>query len=197
MNSEDPRRMVSPASSVMPSPLRIPELNAVTSTQTNQYPARGFGCARLVVCPGVHQSEHHRHRSSSDESCPWVRHASMKAKPDMNTIATESEPVIVREVGLRDGLQSITRIVSTDHKIEWLNGAYAAGLREIGVGSFVPAWLLIQLVDTAEVLASAKQLPGLVTSVLVPNLRGAQAALDRDVDVMLLPMSASHAHGLA
>ncbi len=117
----------------------------------------------------------------------------MKAKPDMNTIATESEPVIVREVGL----QSITRIVSTDHKIEWLNGAYAAGLREIGVGSLVPAWLLPQRVDTAEVVASAKQLPGLVTSVLGPNLRGAQAALDSDVDVMLLPMSASHAHGLA
>jgi hydroxymethylglutaryl-CoA lyase len=115
----------------------------------------------------------------------------------MSMTMTESDPVIVREVGLRDGLQSIPRIVSTEHKIEWLNGAYAAGLREIEVGSFVPARLLPQLADTAEVVASAKKLPGLVTSVLVPNLRGAQAALDSDADVMLLPLSASHAHSLA
>ena len=38
---------------------------------------------------------------------------------------------IVREVGLRDGLQSIATVVSTAHKIEWINAAYAAGQREI------------------------------------------------------------------
>ncbi|MGJ7490491.1 hydroxymethylglutaryl-CoA lyase [Variovorax sp. ZT4R33] len=106
-------------------------------------------------------------------------------------------PVIVREVGLRDGLQSIARTLPTAQKIEWLQGAYAAGLREIEVGAFVPARLLPQLADTADVVACAKTLPGLVTSVLVPNLKGAQAALDSGADVMLLPLSASHAHSLA
>src|SRR5437762_6825842 len=105
-------------------------------------------------------------------------------------------PVTVREVGLRDGLQSIARTVPTEHKLEWLRGAHAAGLREIEVGSFVPARLLPQLADTVELVAAACALPGLVTSVLVPNLKGAQAALDSGADAMLLPLSASHAHSL-
>ena len=106
-------------------------------------------------------------------------------------------PVLVREVGLRDGLQSIARTVPTDTKLEWLRDAHAAGLCEIEVGSFVPARLLPQLADTAALVDAARALPGLVTSVLVPNLKGAQAALDSRADLMLLPLSASHAHSLA
>lgn len=108
-----------------------------------------------------------------------------------------SSAVTVREVGLRDGLQSIARTVATDIKLEWLRAAHAAGLREIEVGSFVPARLLPQLADTAVLVEAARALPGLVTSVLVPNLKGAQAALDARADLMLLPLSASHAHSLA
>ena len=103
----------------------------------------------------------------------------------------------MREVGLRDGLQSIARTLPTAQKIEWLRAAYAAGLREIEVGSFVPARLLPQLADTAALVEVARTLPGLVTSVLVPNLKGAQAALDSGADLMLVPLSASHAHSLA
>ncbi len=109
----------------------------------------------------------------------------------------EVSPVVIREVGLRDGLQSIARILPTAHKIEWLRGAHGAGLREVEVGSFVPARLLPQLADTAELVAVARTLPGLLTSVLVPNLKGAQAALDSGAGAMLLPLSASHAHSLA
>lgn len=105
--------------------------------------------------------------------------------------------VVLREVGLRDGLQSIARTVPTADKLAWLRAAHAAGLREIEVGSFVPARLLPQLADTAELVAVARTLPGLVSSVLVPNLKGAQAAIDSRADAMLLPLSASHAHSLA
>lgn len=108
-----------------------------------------------------------------------------------------SDFVAVRETGLRDGLQSIARTLPTEQKLQWLRAAYEAGLREIEVGSFVPARLLPQLADTADILAAAKTLPGLTTSVLVPNLRGAQAALEHGADLMLLPISASHAHSLA
>jgi hydroxymethylglutaryl-CoA lyase len=111
----------------------------------------------------------------------------------MNT----TQPVSVREVGLRDGLQSIARTLPTAHKLEWLRAAHAAGQREIEVGSFVPARLLPQLADTAELVAVARTLPGLVSSVLVPNLKGALAALDSGADAMLLPLSASRAHSLA
>lgn len=105
--------------------------------------------------------------------------------------------VVVREVGLRDGLQSIARILPTAQKLEWVTAAYAAGQREIEVGSFVPARLLPQLADTAEVLAHAQTLPGLRASVLVPNLKGAERALECGAHLMVVPLSASHAHSLA
>jgi hydroxymethylglutaryl-CoA lyase len=108
-----------------------------------------------------------------------------------------SLPVVVREVGLRDGLQIIPRTLPTDLKLLWLQQAHDAGLREIEVGSFVPPKLMPQLADTAELVAHARKLPGLTVSVLVPNLKGAQRAMDCEADVMLLPLSASHAHSLA
>ena len=104
---------------------------------------------------------------------------------------------VIREVGMRDGLQSIATIVPSEHKRQWLRDAYDAGQREIEVGSFVPPKLLPQLADTGEVLAFARTLPGLTASVLVPNLKGAERALEGGADVMLLPLSASHAHSLA
>ncbi len=105
--------------------------------------------------------------------------------------------VQLREVGLRDGLQSISSILPTAHKLNWIRAAHAAGQREIEVGSFVPARLLPQLADTAELVAFARTLPGMVTSVLVPNLKGAQLAIAAQADAMLIPLSVSHAHSLA
>ena len=113
------------------------------------------------------------------------------------THAASSLSVAIREVGLRDGLQSIARILPTQQKLEWIHDAYAAGLREIEVGSFVPAKLLPQLADTAELVAYAKTLPGLTVSVLVPNLKGAQRALEVGAHALLVPLSASRAHSLA
>jgi hydroxymethylglutaryl-CoA lyase len=105
--------------------------------------------------------------------------------------------VILREMGLRDGLQSVATIVPTSAKIEWIRAAYEAGEREIEVGSFVPARLLPQLADTAQVLAFAQTLPGLRASVLVPNMKGAERAMECNAELMMLPLSASHAHSLA
>jgi hydroxymethylglutaryl-CoA lyase len=105
--------------------------------------------------------------------------------------------VVIREVGLRDGLQILPRTLPTAHKLDWIRGAYEAGLRELEVGSFVPAKLMPQLADTAELVAFAHTLPGLLPSVLVPNLKGAERAIDAGAHAMLLPLSASHAHSLA
>jgi len=115
----------------------------------------------------------------------------------MSTTTRFPERAIIREVGLRDGLQSIAAIMPTARKIEWIKAAHAAGQREIEVGSFVPARLLPQLADTGELVAFAKTLPGLVVSVLVPNLKGAEKAIETAAHVMLVPLSASHAHSLA
>jgi hydroxymethylglutaryl-CoA lyase len=112
----------------------------------------------------------------------------------MNSVPS---PVVIREVGLRDGLQILPRVLPTTHKLEWIRAAYDAGLRELEVGSFVPVRLMPQLADTAELVAFAKTLPGCKPSVLVPNLKGAERAIEGGAHAMLLPLSASHAHSLA
>ncbi len=115
----------------------------------------------------------------------------------MAKVQPMNQTITLREVGLRDGLQSIQRVLPTARKLAWIQAAYDAGQREIEVGSFVPARLLPQLADTAELVAFGKTLPGLTVSVLVPNLKGAERAIASGADAMLVPLSASHAHSLA
>lgn len=105
--------------------------------------------------------------------------------------------VHISEVGPRDGLQSVQATMSTAHKCRWITALAAAGLREIEVGSFVPATLLPQMADVAEVVRHAVTLPGLTVMALVPNRRGAEAALAAGVHKLTLPVSASEAHSLA
>ena len=112
----------------------------------------------------------------------------------MNTCAT---PVLVSEVGPRDGLQSISRSLSTADKCRWISALHAAGLREIEVGSFVPPALLPQMADVREVVQHALTLPGLQVAALVPNLRGALAAFEAGVHKITVPVSVTEAHSLA
>ncbi len=105
--------------------------------------------------------------------------------------------ILVSEVGPRDGLQSIKAIMPTDAKKAWIAAEAAAGVREIEVGSFVPAKLLPQLADTAEIVAFARSIPGLTVAVLVPNLRGAQAAIAAGAHKITLPLSVSESHSMA
>jgi hydroxymethylglutaryl-CoA lyase len=105
--------------------------------------------------------------------------------------------ILISEVGPRDGLQSVKATMPTADKLRWISALYAAGLREIEVGSFVPARLLPQLADTADVVAHALTLPGLTVLALVPNLRGAEAALAAGVHKITVPVSASPAHSMA
>ena len=81
-------------------------------------------------------------------------------------------------------------------KKAWIAAEAAAGVTEIEVGSFVPAKLLPQLADTAEVVAYARTLPGLTVAVLVPNLKGAEAAISAGAHKITLPLSASETHSL-
>jgi hydroxymethylglutaryl-CoA lyase len=105
--------------------------------------------------------------------------------------------VLISEVGPRDGLQSVKATMPTAAKLAWIDGLYAAGLREIEVCSFVPARLLPQMADAAEVVRHAVTLPGLTVMALVPNLRGAEAALAAGAHKLTIPVSASEAHSLA
>jgi hydroxymethylglutaryl-CoA lyase len=104
------------------------------------------------------------------------------------------ESVTVVEVGLRDGLQMLPQTVPTEHKLEWLNAEHASGLRKFEVASFVPAKLLPQMADAANVVAAAKRLPKIEVAALVPNVKGALAAIEAGADVLVVPVSASVSH---
>lgn len=105
--------------------------------------------------------------------------------------------VLISEVGPRDGLQSIAQTMPTAAKKAWIDKAVAAGITEIEVGSFVPAKLLPQLADTAEIVEYAIGIPGLTVAALVPNARGAADALAAGAHKITLPLSCSESHSLA
>lgn len=87
------------------------------------------------------------------------------------------ERVRLVEVGPRDGLQNEARIVPLDLKVELIDRLTETGLGVIEAGSFVsPKWVP-QMADTAEVLARIQRKPGVRYPVLVPNLKGLDAAI--------------------
>ena len=100
------------------------------------------------------------------------------------------------EVGPRDGLQSVRSIMPTEAKKAWIKAQFEAGTPEIEVGSFVPAKLLPQLADTAQLVEYAKNLKGLTVAVLVPNLRGLQGAVASGAHKVSIPFSMSEQHSL-
>jgi hydroxymethylglutaryl-CoA lyase len=105
--------------------------------------------------------------------------------------------VLISEVGPRDGLQSVKATMPTADKLRWIDALAAAGLREIEVASFVPARLLPQMADAAQVVQHARRHADVRVMALVPNLRGAQAALAAGAQKLTLPVSASPAHSMA
>ncbi|MEP0391815.1 MAG: hydroxymethylglutaryl-CoA lyase [Erythrobacter sp.] len=107
-----------------------------------------------------------------------------------------STKVTISEVGPRDGLQSLAQVMPLSAKKAWIAAEAAAGVGEIEVGSFVPKKLLPQMADTAQLVAFAKTLPNLEVAVLVPNLRGAERAIEAGADKISIPFSMSETHSL-
>lgn len=104
--------------------------------------------------------------------------------------------ILISEVGPRDGLQNIKQIMPTEAKKRWIAALAAAGVKEIEVGSFVPAKILPQLADTAEIVEFARTIPGLEIAVLVPNVRGAENAIKAGAHKITIPLSVSETHSL-
>jgi hydroxymethylglutaryl-CoA lyase len=101
------------------------------------------------------------------------------------------------EVGPRDGLQIIAAFMATEAKLSWIRAEHAAGVKTIEVCSFIPPKLSQQFVDSAEVVAFARGLPGLSVVALVPNLKGAERAAAAGAHQISFPLSASHSHSLS
>jgi hydroxymethylglutaryl-CoA lyase len=104
--------------------------------------------------------------------------------------------ILISEVGPRDGLQSIKRIMPLEAKKAWIVAEAAAGVQEIEVGSFVPPALLPQMADTAELVGFARTIPGLNVVALVPNAKGAARAVEAGVHGMSIPFSMSETHSI-
>lgn len=104
---------------------------------------------------------------------------------------------LISEVGPRDGLQAVAATMSTAHKCAWIDTLVFAGLQEIEVGSFVSPKLLPQMADAAEVVRHAVTHSGVTVMALVPNLKGAEAAMRAGAHKITLPVSASPAHSMA
>ncbi len=105
--------------------------------------------------------------------------------------------VHVHEVGTRDGLQSITEFVPTAVKQQWCSDEFRAGVREIEVCSFVPPKLIPQFADATEVVRHALTLKGLTVAALIPNMKGAERALELGVHKVNFVISASESHNRA
>jgi len=113
-----------------------------------------------------------------------------------------TESAWVREVGLRDGLQMIATFMPTAQKTEWIDRCCEAGFSELEVCAFVPAKYIPQFSDAEAVVAHSRSKSGLVAATLVPNLQGAERALEAGargsvVSLQLRGMTADFLRGAA
>jgi hydroxymethylglutaryl-CoA lyase len=105
--------------------------------------------------------------------------------------------IVFQEVSPRDGLQIEATFVATDDKIRLIDGFSTLGFSRIEVSSFVSPKAVPALADAADVFAGIRRNPDVVYVALVPNLRGAERALQAGADELNLVASASDTHNLA
>lgn len=105
--------------------------------------------------------------------------------------------VVLREVGLRDGLQLVKNFPSTQAKHEWIRREHTAGIRHFEVGSFLPASRMPQFADVREMIETVDALPDAFSMALVMNERGAADALTTNVDEIVCVISATEEHSQA
>jgi hydroxymethylglutaryl-CoA lyase len=115
----------------------------------------------------------------------------------MNAWNGTGRRIYIQEVGLRDGLQAECRFVPTADKVALADMLSRAGLAKIEVSSFVSPKAVPVLADAVDVFEGIERRPDVLYSALVPNLRGAERAIEAGVDEMNLVMSASESHNLS
>lgn len=105
--------------------------------------------------------------------------------------------IFMQEVGTRDGLQAEAAFVPTEDKIALVDALSDAGLAKIEVTAFVSPKAIPALRDAEQVLREIRRAPGVVYTCLVPNVRGAERAIESRADELNLVMSASESHNLS
>jgi hydroxymethylglutaryl-CoA lyase len=112
-------------------------------------------------------------------------------------MSSDRHRVFINEVGVRDGFQSEERFVATDDKIRLVDALSKTGLAKIEVTSFVSPRAIPNLRDAADVMAAIERVAGVTYAALVPNVRGAERAIDARADEINLVMSIGESHNLA
>jgi hydroxymethylglutaryl-CoA lyase len=102
--------------------------------------------------------------------------------------------VYFNEVAARDGFQIEPNFIPTDQKVELIDALSQCGYAKVEVTSFTSPKAIPMLKDAEEVMSRIQRNPKVEYSVLVPNLRGAQRALDSKADELNLVMSTSETH---
>lgn len=108
-----------------------------------------------------------------------------------------ADRVSLREVVLRDGLQLVKRVPSTEAKVDLIRREYAAGVRHFEVGSFLPANRMPQFADVRLLIEFVAGLEGARSSALTLNERGVEDALKTEVDEIVCVVSATEGHSQA
>ena len=101
--------------------------------------------------------------------------------------------ITVREVGTRDGIQSLGAFIETPRKVELLEALCETGLERIEATSFVNPRAVPQMADAGEVMSRVRRRAGVKYEALVPNMRGAQDAIAAQMDALLVVVMASEA----
>jgi len=102
--------------------------------------------------------------------------------------------IILTEVGLRDGLQSVSDFVSTNQKLNMIQGLVNAGLKQIQVASFVhPKWVP-QMADAEEICANLPKVDDVIFSGLALNNRGVERAIKANLQRVEVSISTSETH---
>jgi len=105
--------------------------------------------------------------------------------------------VYLHDVSPRDGLQNEKSFVPTAQKIALIDALSRTGLAKIEATSFVSPKAIPALADAADVMRGITRAPGVVYTVLAPNVRGAERALDAAADEFNVVMSASETYNLS
>lgn len=105
--------------------------------------------------------------------------------------------VTVHEVGPRDGFQLESTLIPVEDKVAVVDALSRTGLRRIQVTSFVRPDAVPQLADGAEVMQRIRRVDGVAYDVLVPNIRGAERALEVGATTWETMLSTTDAHSLA
>lgn len=109
-------------------------------------------------------------------------------------MAAYPKNVIIEEQGLRDGLQSESRIVPTEKKLDTIDALVDAGVKRIQVASFVNPKTIPQMADAEKLCAGLKKQDGVIYSVLVLNPKGMERAAGAGVSHVTASISASDTH---